>query len=523
MKKIFFIPILFAFSLSLQAQEPADALRYSWYVQNGTARQQAIGGAMGSLGGDISATFVNPAGLGFYRTSDFVITPGYNFSNNKSTWFNRTEKGKKNNVSFGPTGFVIGGGGRNNRGKMKSSAFSMVVNRTANFNSTVLYRGQNNQSSYSQKFLEEIKNSSPGLANPNSVANDFTFGTSLAFNTYWIDTIRGSSGSTIGYQSRAANIGNLLQQNTIKNKGGITDLALGFAANFNEKFFAGGTFGIPILSFERESEFIEADPTDNAANKFNFASFKENFSTKGIGLNLKLGLIYKPVEQLRLGLAFHTPTYFNLTDKFSYEVTTDTEGYGGVLTQASTSNQFSNPPSGEFKYTLLTPYRVIGSVSYVLHEVEDVKKQKGFITADIEYVNHKASSFGAGTDVGVNDPNYQSNKDYFKSLNKAIDNAYKGALNFRVGGELKFTTLMVRAGAAYYGNPYKNLNGEKGSKLLLSGGLGYRHKGMFIDLTYVHNILKDVNTPYRLQYSKFSTANIKGMAGNAVLTVGFKI
>jgi hypothetical protein len=522
MKKIFFIPILFAFCLSVKAQEPADALRYSWYVQNGTARQQAIGGAMGSLGGDISATFVNPAGLGFYRTGDFVITPGYNFSNNKSTWFNRTEKGKKNNVSFGPTGIVIGGGSRNNRGSMKSSAFSLVVNRSANFNSTVLYRGQNNQNSYSQKFLEEIRNSSSGVANPNSVANDFTFGTSLAFNTYWIDTIRGSSGSTIGYQSRSAGIGNLLQQNTIKNKGGITDLALGLAANFNEKIFVGGTLGIPFLSYEREAEFIEADATD-VLNNFNFASYKDNLSTKGIGFNLKLGLIYKPVEQVRLGLAFHTPTYYNLTDNYYAEITTDTEGYGGVLTQASTSDQFFNPPSGEFKYTLLTPYRVIGSISYVLHEVEDVKKQKGFITADIEYVNHKASSYSLGPDADVNDPNYQSNKDYLKSLNKAIDNAYKGAFNIRAGGELKFTTLMVRLGAAYYGNPYKNLNGEKGSKLLLSGGLGYRHKGMFVDLTYVHNILKDVNTPYRLQYSPFSTANIKGMAGNAVLTVGFKI
>lgn len=520
MKKIFFIPILFAFSLSLKAQEPADALRYSWYVQNGTARQQAIGGAMGSLGGDISATFVNPAGLGFYRTGDFVITPGYNFSNNKSTWFDRTEKGKKNNVSFGPTGIVIGGGSRNNRGSMKSSAFSLVVNRSANFNSTVLYRGQNNQNSYSQKFLEEIRNSSPGgIANPNAVAGDFKFGTSLAFNTYWIDTIRGSGGAVAGYQSRAAGIGNLLQQNTINNKGGITDLALGLAANFNEKLFLGGTIGIPFLSYKREAEFIEADATD-ALNNFNFASFKENLSTKGVGINLKLGLIYKPVEQVRLGLAFHSPTFYSLTDTYSSEVTTDTEGYQGEQTQ--TSNFLNGSPS-EFKYILITPYRAIGSISYVLHEVEDVKKQKGFITADIEYVNYKASSFNPDSEAQVSDPNYQSNKDYLKSLNKAIDNAYKGAFNFRVGGELKFTTLMVRLGAAYYGNPYKNLNGEKGNRILLSGGLGYRHKGMFIDLAYVHNIVKDVNTPYRLQYNPFSTANIKGMAGNAVLTVGFKI
>ena len=48
-------------------KQPEDALRYSFYPQNGSARNLAIGGAMGSLGGDITATYVNPAGLGFYK------------------------------------------------------------------------------------------------------------------------------------------------------------------------------------------------------------------------------------------------------------------------------------------------------------------------------------------------------------------------------------------------------------------------------------------------------------------------
>src|SRR3954464_1186218 len=104
----------------LYAQIPEDALRMSWMTPSGTARQQAIGGAMGSLGGEISSSFVNPAGLGFYRTGDFVFTPAYAFLNNKSTYLDRTEKDKKNFFNFGTTGFVIDGGSRNN----KSSAYS---------------------------------------------------------------------------------------------------------------------------------------------------------------------------------------------------------------------------------------------------------------------------------------------------------------------------------------------------------------------------------------------------------------
>ena len=74
MKKILLFPALLL-STYLFAQIPEDALRFSFFPQNGTARNMAIGGAMGSLGGDITANFVNPAGLGNYKTGELVFTP----------------------------------------------------------------------------------------------------------------------------------------------------------------------------------------------------------------------------------------------------------------------------------------------------------------------------------------------------------------------------------------------------------------------------------------------------------------
>ena len=514
MKKNFFVILFISSCPLLFAQEPADALRYSWYVQSGTARQQAIGGAMGSLGGEISSLFVNPAGLGFYRTGDLVFTPGYNFLGNKGTYFGRTEKTNKNNFSFGTSGFVIGEPYSQHNNKKRSSAFSIAINRTASFGSNILYRGQQNQSSYSQKFLEEINNQN--IKDPNAVAQNFPFGTSLAFNTYWIDTVAGGSTGNYQFQTRSPVATGILQENSITNKGGITELALGGATSYNDKFLFGVSLAVPFLHFKREASFTEADATTNTNNKFDYAVFSENLITDGIGINLKTGVIYKPVDYVRLGLAIHSPTYFVMTDKYNALVTTNTENYQGELTQSS--GLFTNGADAEFKYVLLTPYRIIASASYVFREVEDVRKQKGFITADIEFINYRASSFHPHETS-----NDQSTKDYLKTLNKTIDNAYKSALNFRVGGELKFTVVMVRLGAAYYSNPYKNINNAKGSKLLLSGGLGYRNKGVFVDLSYVHNINKDVHFPYRLQNAPFPMATIKGSGGNVVLTVGFKI
>jgi hypothetical protein len=516
MKKLFFIVSCIAPALFTNAQEPADALRYSWYAPSGTARQQAIGGAMASLGGDISATFVNPAGLGFYRTGDFVITPGYRFLNNKASYYGREEKDKKNNFFLGTTGIVIGSGENNRKKKLDGSAFAIVINRAADFNSNLLYRGINTQNSYSQKFLEEIQSRNDRDAN--SVSQNYPFGTSLAFNTYWIDTIGGGSSGNFQFQTRAPLSTGLIQQNSIQTKGGITELALAFAANSNDKVYFGFTLGVPFLRYEREASFSEADATDNPNNKFDFATINENLSTKGTGVNLKLGVIYKPVEYVRLGLAIHTPTFFTLTDSYNANVITDTEGYQGRLNQSS--YLFTNDQDAEFQYWYFTPYRIMVSGSYVLREIEDVRKQKGFLTADIEYVNYKASSFSTDPEGD----NSQGTKDYLESLNDAIDNAYKGALNFKVGGELKFTTIMARLGAAYYGNPYKDLgNGEKGSRFQLTGGLGYRNKGLFIDLTYVHTMGKDVHFAYRLQNNPFSGATVKNTGGNAILTVGFKI
>lgn len=514
MKHIGIVLFLCFFTNHLFSQEPADALRLSWTIPGGTARQQAIGGAITSLGGDISATFVNPAGLAFFRTGDFTFTPGFRTGKNKSAYLGRTETGNKNaHGILGTTGFVIGSGTTPSR-TIKNAAFSIAVNNSASFRNNIVYRGSNTQTSFSQQFLEEIQNNG---VRDSSVAFRFPFGTSLAVNTYLIDTVSGGTRGNYSFQSRAKNIlpGALLQEQLITNTGGVTELAFGGGVNYNDKLMLGGSLGIPFMRYSREASFTEADATANPNNRFDFATISEELDTKGAGINLKGGLIFKPQELWRLGLAFHSPTVYSLTDKFERTIRADVEGPEGEQVQSSS---FLNDGPSEFKYLLITPYRVMGSVSYVLRETQDVSKQRGFLTADVEYVNYKASSFIPDEENGVD----EDTREYLNSLNRAIDRAYKGAFNVKAGGELKFTTVMVRLGAAYYGNPYKDINGEQGNKLNLSGGLGYRNKGMFIDLTYVHQLHKDVHFPYRLQNSSYPRADIKSTLGNVLMTVGFK-
>src|SRR3954469_18971355 len=168
-KNILFVLIFFA--ARSFAQIPEDAIRYSWYPHNGTARNMAIGGVMGSLGGDITAAFVNPAGLAFYKTGEAVFTPGILLKNNKANFRDKLTLEKKNAFSFGPSGVIIGFPAEHDR--YKNNTVSFAINQTANFNNLIHYKALNNYSSFAEQFAEE-------LAKSGSPVSDFLYSNSSA-------------------------------------------------------------------------------------------------------------------------------------------------------------------------------------------------------------------------------------------------------------------------------------------------------------------------------------------------------
>ena len=81
--------ILLGSSLNMFAQDPEDGLRLSWFAPNGTARSNALGGAMGSLGGDLSSNHINPAGLGFYKSGELLLTPKFALQSNNLNYLDK--------------------------------------------------------------------------------------------------------------------------------------------------------------------------------------------------------------------------------------------------------------------------------------------------------------------------------------------------------------------------------------------------------------------------------------------------
>jgi long-subunit fatty acid transport protein len=518
MKKFLLTSSVLICCYSVIAQLPEDILRYSFYPQRGSARILAVGGAMGSLGGDISALYANPAGLGFYKTSEIVFTPGAVLNNNKFNYRGTQAASNKEGFNLGTTGLVFG---FNTPGsKWTNQAFSIGLNETANFNNVLSYRGQNSLSSYTEVFAEEASRSNKSI---DGIIDDprYAFGTAPALYTYLVDTFRNSSG---GYDVRGLpefllDQGIALnQEKRISTTGGIHEVAFGYATNMDDRLYLGASVGIPIVNYKRNTVYRESDPTGNKTNRFNYFQLEDNLSTKGAGVNVKLGLIYKPSEFVRLGLSLHSPTYYSLTDRQSSNMLTDVENARSVQQEyPAPSSLFITGGEGVTKYTSTSPWKAVVSGSYVFREIVDTRKQRAFLTADMEYTGYPSASFKEDSENGGGD------NAYYTELKSVIKESYKGAFNFRLGGEVKFHTWMFRAGTAYYGNPYKDNANLKADRFVASGGLGYRNYGMFIDLTYAHAFNHDVNFPYRLSDKANTFAQQTGGAGNLMLTLGFKL
>lgn len=515
MKKII-LGLLVLVSSNLKAQGPEDGLRLSWFAPNGTPRSNALGGAMGSLGGDLSAAHINPAGLGFYKSNELLITSKYLNTESKIDYRGATSNTSKSLSNLGNIGFVFADG-KKNRG-YSSTAFSISFTQIADFNSRQRFKGVNNFSSYSEKFLEELYYDNASMS---AAENNYIFGSSLAFRTYLVDTIADAGGNLAGYQSLVPISSGVNQTFDSYTSGSSNELTFGWGGNVEDKLYLGASIVLPIVNFNRSLQVSETDlNTTNTKNQFGGFVFNEDFSSKGWGIGAKFGVIYKPESFLRLGFALHTPQLISFRDRLSADMTTNTESYAGTVT--ASSDELNNGNAGIREYTVMTPTKATFSGSYFFASPGKPTQPLGFISADIEWVNY------AGTRFYANDFD-QASADYYDDLNATMKATYKNNINFKIGSEIKLTSnWMVRGGTAYYGSPYKNEFADENGKTLVtpsrfivSGGIGYRTNKYFVDFTISSSTNKDAVVPYRL-IDKPSPIGVQN--SNAVLfNIGYGI
>ena len=461
MKKYHIILIMLLLSTALHSQYADDALRFSQVYYQGTARSIAVGGAFGALGADFSTASTNPAGMGLFRTGEFSITPEV-FNRNVSSVYNGSLTEDSRTVfDLSNLGYVIAKPLSRGNG-WKFFQFGMGMNRLNNFNSSIYMQGDNNENSK----LDVYKELADGTHYDNLENND-PYELYPAWYLYLIDTIPG----TVDQYFTPTPFSGVLQQQQVTTRGSINEWLFSFSGNYNDFLYIGASIGLPYLRYYRESTYAEFDHMDTIP-YFNSWSVTENLTTTGWGINLKLGAIVKPTEWLRIGGAFHTPTYYwSMSDRWFTNTTADLE--------------WTNPDSytsivGNFDYNLSTPLRAIGSVSFLIGRY-------GFVSGEYEYANYSKAKFSA--------------RGYgYPDVNQDIKSVYQATHNFRAGTEWRFSNFSFRGGYALYGSPYAN-NANDGKRQMYSGGIGYKTGYFAVDFAYVYSVMNE-------DYYMYTTENI---------------
>ena len=459
MKNIFLI-IFLVVGISANAQVATDALRYSVLDVGGTARTVGVGGALGALGADYSVLSTNPAGLANFRTSELVMTPSMHLASTKATLTNgnnTSNKATNNRFNFNNIGFVFHTQPR--RDKWSTFNWGIGLNRLASYNQELFFEGTS-EGSIVQRFTE--------LANDNLFDQ---FEVDLANEALAIYDDDGDEIWNNDFEFKPGFV--TKREQLVKTSGAYNEVVISMATNYDEKLMIGATLGLPFISFEEEKFYKEEDVDDVPF--FDNLEFQEFVSTSGIGVNLKVGLIYRLNQMFRFGIAAHSPTRFALTDNFTTQLTyAFTDGAG-----SQTNTQDS--PRGSFDYGLKTPWRVIGSAAVLIN-------RKGFISTDIELIDYSLSEFNLTKNT--TDPVEEA---YEREVNTDISRLFTQAINFRIGGEYAMDIFRFRAGFNISGTSYAEDNiTNKGYSI----GAGVRKNSFYLDLAFKNSNRTESYVPY---------------------------
>jgi len=470
------------------AQNETDALRYSQLGFGGTARSSSMAGAFGALGADFSSLSSNPGGLGLYRTSEFSITPLANYQSTTSTYAGTPSDAQQMNLNMGNLGIVFAKNidKESNKSGWQFLQFGVGFNRLADYNTQTTISGVS-PTSQLDVYRDQANGYYPTDLDP--------FSTGMAFNTYLLDTIPGTGGNQ--YKNPLAPGDKVNQYKSITTSGGYDEWVFSVGGNYENKLFLGGTIGLPTINYHENTSYLETAVPGNAST-FSSMQYNQSLATSGTGVNFKIGAIYKPLEFLRVGLAFHSKTWMSMSDSWNASMASSFSG----ADEWKSSTAYS--PDGSYNYSLTTPGRIIGSLGLIVGKY-------GMIDVDYEYVDYTQASLSSA-DAGA-----------FDDANKAIKTNFTRTGNIRVGGELKLRPMSIRLGYAYYGSPYSTAGNNDGGRNCITGGLGFRHKRVFVDLAYVLTMSQSNYYLYDASYMTTTGPAVNSSSTSTyMLTVGLK-
>ncbi len=504
MKKIFAIAIASLAITSIQAQDINDALRYAQTDLNGTARFRAMSGAFGALGGDFSSINVNPAGSVIFANNQVGFTLGDSNTKNNSNYFGTNTSNSKNSFDLSQAGTVFVFNNYDKKSDWKKFAFALNYEKSRNLDNSLFSAGTNPNNSVDNYFLSYANGVSLGTLN-NYNFDELYYNEQqayLGYNSYIIDPTTNADANTT-YYTNVATGGNYYHENRIKSTGYNSKLAFNFSGQYTDKWFFGLNLNSHFLDYRQSNSFYEtnSNPKYTTGSTVDVIRFYNDLYTYGSGFSLNLGTIFKPVKEVRLGLAYESPTWYRLTDELTQRLQTSGYGLNSTQNNALYSTVTTDPNTTMIfqPYKLKTPSKLTGSFAYVFGKT-------GLISFDYSLKDYSNTAYKPKSD--------------FTSTNSIMSNSLKAASEYRFGTEFKIKHLSIRAGARYEESPYKNTQ-LMGNLIGLSNGLGYNFGSTKLDLAYSYS-KRDYDQKFFSQ-GLTDAARIKSVNNNVSLTLLFEL
>lgn len=434
----------------------------------GTARYMAMAGSMGALGGDLSALNNNPAGLGVFITNDASASLSINSAQTSSSLAGQSVRKTIDHTGLGHIGGLIS---LQTEGSSPWKFINIGVSYTTENIDRII------QSPANHNIAEPYRDN-------NNVIKDY--------NLY-----SGHKYEVFGNRSR---------------------LNIGIGGNYDNKIYVGAAINFSSVDVEQmDRTLITSKNNLNRSWEFNKQGtpFREN----GGGFSISMGIIGKISNEIRIGAAFETPTWYNVERDY---------------VEYSRSNN--------------TNY--ISSISYV--ENRNLRTPSK-LTLSGAFIPNKSFAFNVDYRIELGKPNFSRGSVAEDQLNDFYQSTYKARNEVRIGGEYRLENFRVRGGYTFATSPFKNYTysvrynddgsisaNEKvsnyivGNSQTFSGGIGYDFKSFYIDASYRY-LIQDSSNPffdgiYVLSGSDGAYFNqnvsiisdVKTKKNNFVLTLGWK-
>lgn len=387
----------------------------------GTARSMAMGNAFTALGADMVSASLNPAGVAMYVGGDMSFTPMVSVAKSNTSDGNHSSADGKTRLVVPNFGVVVPVS--MGTGVLTNANFAVSYNRIADFNQTrtMASLGHSPQNSLAN-YLCTFSNAAGLKLNSNgsmTFEDPHYWGAVLAYDCYI--TNKDDEGWFIDRIGENATID---QYSMLETRGAVDEWSFAGGFNLIDKVYLGISIGIQSIDYTRNTYYgenylyaenevpaIEGEPL---ADRLNYTDYMQTTSFYGTGHNFKFGVTARPVHWLRVGVAYHTPTYYSLDICYAAEMQTETSHLDLETDEEMrvTENYSQSPVYEEYgmnSWRFRTPSRLLTGVAVTLGN-------RAILSADYERSWYQTLRLQESTIYGLDDV---YNDEYYKVMFKA--------------------------------------------------------------------------------------------------------